>query len=371
MKTKALSLLVAATFGWTAGCRAESLGCLIEPDRVADVGSQAVGVLAKISVERGDVVSAGQVVARLTAQVERASLQVAQAKSTADAEYKQAVAASVLAQRKLERTRDLLKKDFVSDQALDQAEAESQVADQRVAQSREAQRVAVREFHLSSAQLGQREVRSPFEGIVLERYRTEGERVEREPLIRVARIDPLWVEAIVPEAQYGSIQAGQAALVKTDLPNFAGLHATVTLVDRVIDPASNTFRVRMVLPNPDRRIPAGLRCRVEFTVVKPLNKPAMSVKPAASMAPAALAIPPTEGSALAALKAQLSDLARRLPGSRAFEKQPAAVDRGAVKSYLLMKQTRLSMTKRMSIPHEVPAPELAVGTAGPRIFSMR
>ncbi|MES2089531.1 MAG: efflux RND transporter periplasmic adaptor subunit [Pseudomonadota bacterium] len=362
MKTKAMSLLMVVTLGCAHNSHAESLGCLIEPDRVADVGSQAVGVLEQIKVERGDVVIAGQVLARLSAQVERASLNVAQTKSTADAEYKQAVAASVLAQRKLERTRDLLKKDFVSDQALDQAEAEAQVAEQRVAQARESQRVAVREFHLSSAQLEQRDVRSPFAGIVMERYRTEGERVEREPLVRVARVDPLRVEAIVPAAQFGSIQAGQMALVKTDLPNFAGLNAQVTLVDRVIDPASNTFRVRMMLPNPERRIPAGLRCRVEFT----------SIKPAAATLPSVKVTPPTKSTvAISELKTQMSLLAQSLPGARVFEKLQPAKDRVAVKSYLLLRQARLNMTKRLTMLSVTPAPQVVVAMAEPRIVSMR
>lgn len=255
--------------GALCSARADVMGCLVEPDRVADVGTQSVGVLESLMVERGDKVVAGQVMARLTAQVERASVSVAEARSQVDAELGQALAAYGLAERKLERTRDLLKKDFVSDQALDQAEAEARVAEKRVAQARESLRVAQREYRLSAAQLGQRDVRSPFEGIVVERYRTEGERIEREPVVRVARIDPLRVEAIVPAAQFGSIAAGQQATIKTDVPGFGAMAARVTLVDRVIDPASNSFRVRLTLPNPDHRIPSGLRCRVDFTAAVP------------------------------------------------------------------------------------------------------
>lgn len=247
-----------------AALRAEVMGCLIEPDRVADVGSQSVGVIERLMVERGDTVVSGQLVARLAAQVERASLSVAEARSQADAEVKQAEAAYLLTGRKLERTKDLLKRDFVSDQALDQAEAEARMAEHRVGQAREAQRVAMREMRLSNAQLGQRDVRSPFEGVVIERYRTEGERIEREPLVRVARLDPLRVEAIVPASQFGAITVGQSAKVRTDLPNFAVLQAKVVLVDKVIDPGSNSFRIRLSLPNPDHRIPSGLRCKLDL-----------------------------------------------------------------------------------------------------------
>lgn len=249
-----------------SAAHADVLGCLIEPDRVADVGSQGVGVLERVLVERGDLISAGQVLARLSTQVERASMSVAEARSQAEAEVRQAVAAHELAVRKLERTKGLLQQNFVSDQAVDQADAEARVAEHRVSQARESQRVALREYRLSSAQLGQREIRSPFDGMVVERYRTEGERVEREPVVRVAKIDPLRVEAIVPASQFGSIVVGQSATVRTDLPAFATLRAHVVLVDRVIDPGSNSFRVRLSLPNPDMRIPSGLRCKLDLKV---------------------------------------------------------------------------------------------------------
>jgi RND family efflux transporter MFP subunit len=261
---KALRLLTLSAVWWGASCHAESIACLIEPDRVADVGANVMGVLEKVTVERGDMVMAGQLLARLSAQVERASVNVAQARSVADAEYKQAVAANVLAQRKLTRAQDLLKQDYVSGQALDQAEAEARVAEQRVAQARESQGVSKKEFQLSAAQLSQREVRSPFDGIVLERYRTEGERIEREPVVRVARVDPLRVETIVPSSLFGTIHAGQLVIVKTDLLLFPAFSARVVLVDQVIDPASNSFRVRLTVPNPNNRIPAGLRCKVNF-----------------------------------------------------------------------------------------------------------
>jgi RND family efflux transporter MFP subunit len=266
---------------------AEVMGCLIEPDRVADVGSQSVGVIERLLVERGDTVAAGQLVARLAAQVERASLSVAEARSQADAEVKQSEAAYLLAARKLERTKDLVKRDFVSDQALDQAEAEARMAEHRVNQARETQRVAMREFRLSNAQLGQRDVRSPFEGVVIERYRTEGERIEREPLVRVARLDPLRVEAIVPASQFGAISVGQMAKVRTDLPNFSVLQAKVVLVDKVIDPGSNSFRIRLSLPNPDHRIPSGLRCKLDLGGVdaKAAPEPARSGAPAPAPAP--------------------------------------------------------------------------------------
>ena len=203
--------------------QANPLGCLIEPDRVADVGSASVGVIESIQVERGDFVTAGQVIARLSAGVERASVAVAESRARADAELKAAEAAADLAKAKLNRARDLLKSEFISPQALEQAQAESRMADERARQTRDARDVAQREFQLSAAQLGQRIIRAPFEGIVVERYRTQGERIEREPVVRIARIHPLRVEAIAPADRFGSIQSGQVGQVKPQLPQFSGL----------------------------------------------------------------------------------------------------------------------------------------------------
>jgi RND family efflux transporter MFP subunit len=270
-----------AGFMLLAPVRAEPLGCLIEPDRVAEVGTQSIGVIARLKVERGDEVHEGQLLARLSAQVEKASVAVAEARAAADAELKAALAANDLAQSKLTRARDLLKQDFVSTLAVEQADSEARVAAQRVVQAREARQVAERELNLSAAQLGQRDIRSPFDGIVVERYRTEGERVEREAIVRVAKIDPLRVEVLVPAAQFGKISVGQVAAVKPDLQQIGALQATVSLVDRVIDPASNSFRVRLSVPNPRNAVPSGLRCKVDFAGAKPGAAAQATPQPAA------------------------------------------------------------------------------------------
>ncbi len=229
-----MNMLMAATLACCGVAQANSVGRLIEPDRVADIGTQAAGVFARLSLKPGDTVAAGQVFAYLTNPVERASVSLAESKAKADAEVQQPQAAYERAQPKFERSRDLLKRDFVSDPSMGQSEAEARVAHQRVAQATQAQRVA------------QREVRSPFVGSVVERYRREGARVEREPVVRVARMDPLRVKAIVPGNQFGAISAGQLATVKTEQPDHASLQSTV--------------RVRLTLASPGHKIPAGLRC---------------------------------------------------------------------------------------------------------------
>ena len=75
------------------------LGCLIEPDRVAEVGSQVVGLVERLNVERGDAVAAGQPLLTLRADVERANASAAGTRSRVDADVLAAKAGFELAQQ--------------------------------------------------------------------------------------------------------------------------------------------------------------------------------------------------------------------------------------------------------------------------------
>ena len=242
------------------------MGCLIEPDRTAEVGSQVVGLVERLSVERGDVVTAGQPLLTLRADVERANAGAAVMRARIDADVLAAKASLTLAEQKVVRAEALVAQNFVSDQAAEQARGEAEVARQKLNQVRGQQRIWVEERRVAEAQLALRTVRSPFAGVVVERYVNPGERVEDRPLMRVAVINPLRVELMVPTAQYGTLSPGDRVTIRPELPGVDSVVATVSHVDRVLDAASNTFRVRLSLPNPNNRLPAGLRCKAELPV---------------------------------------------------------------------------------------------------------
>ena len=100
----------------------------------------------------------------------------------------------------------------------------------------------------------------------MERYVSPGEYVNNQPLLRVAQIDPLLVEVIVPAQIFGKISPGMLATFVPELPEYGEHTATVTIVDRVIDAASSTFGVRLELPNAEQQLPSGLRCMVRFEI---------------------------------------------------------------------------------------------------------
>jgi RND family efflux transporter MFP subunit len=264
-KGKRLKIALTVAFSLAAGTlQAAPLRCVIEPDRAAEVGSPVIGVVESINVERGDFVRQGQILAKLHANVERASVGAAETRAQADADVRSAKANYEFLRQKQTRAEELVQKNFISQQALDQVRAETSVAEQKFMQAQEQQRVARQELQLALAQLRQRFIRAPFDGIVAERYVMIGERVEEKPMFRIAKVNPLRVEVIVPAAQFGTVDQNMTARVTPDLPNAAVLQARIVLIDKLIDPASNTFRVRAELANADNVLPSGLRCRAEL-----------------------------------------------------------------------------------------------------------
>jgi RND family efflux transporter MFP subunit len=245
---------------------AQPLDCMIQPSQVVQVGSPVSGIVESVAAERGDLVRRGQVLVQLQAQVERAAFAMARERAEQTGEMAAAGGARELAQRELARAQELYGEQFVSRTYVDKAQAEATVAGGRTEQASERRRVAERELALAAAQLSQRTIRSPIDGVVVDRFLAPGEFVEQKPLLRIASIDPLRVDVLVPAAAFGRVAVGARATVVPELFSGSRHVAVVKTVDRVIDAASNTFRVRLELPNPKNELPAGLRCKVDLGV---------------------------------------------------------------------------------------------------------
>jgi multidrug efflux pump subunit AcrA (membrane-fusion protein) len=104
--------------------------------------------------------------------------------------------------------------------------------------------------------------------------------------VRLATIDPLRVELVVPAQLFGSIRTGAWLKVLPELPNVSPRPAKVVLVDPMIDGPSNTFRARLELPNAKYEVPAGLRCKVDLgldsgasTAEQTIGKPVPELRP--------------------------------------------------------------------------------------------
>ena len=100
--------------------------------------------------------------------------------------------------------------------------------------------------------------------MVVERFLSPGERVDEEPILKLAQLDPLRVEVFAPVEVLGDIAVGQQAEVTLQAPLRETFTARVTVVDPIVDAASGTFGVRLELPNRRNLLPAGLKCQVRF-----------------------------------------------------------------------------------------------------------
>jgi RND family efflux transporter MFP subunit len=243
----------------------DSTTCLIKPRQLVQVGSPVAGLLNEELVDRGDQVGRGQIIARMESSIERADLALDRLKAANDTAIRAETADLQMAQRMVERKRFLVQRQEVNENALDELQTKAEVGALRVQQAQMDQRVAALTAERTERLLDLKQIRSPLDGVVIERKMSVGEYVyEQTPIMTIAQIDPLSVELIVPAARYGQIHVGGAARVSPDAPIGGDYPATVEVIDPVIDASSGTFGVRLKLANPDHAIPAGLRCAVQL-----------------------------------------------------------------------------------------------------------
>jgi RND family efflux transporter MFP subunit len=264
--------------------QAAEFDCLMEPRRVVTISGSIEALITNVKVDRGDFVRKGDVIVEFESGVERASAELAKFRSEMESEVEARRARQVYAQAKYNRSMELQKKSFISPQELEEVVAERRLADAELREAEDSRKLAQYEFKRANEVVRLRSLRSPVSGVVVDRYMHPGEisEVGAKPILKLAEISTLHVEAILPVSAYGQIAQGDIATVRPEPPLGGRYQAKIVVVDRVLDSASGTFGVRLELPNEDRKLPAGARCVVEFTKVKPVpsRSPVTSGRPA-------------------------------------------------------------------------------------------
>lgn len=253
--------------------RAADVDCVIEPRRVIELRAPLEGLIERINVDRGDTVKRNQELVVLDTAVDRASAAIARQRAVMEGAVRSGETRVEFSKSKLDRVKDLEKQKYVSPQARDEAATEQQLAQAQLLDAQDNRKLAELELVRQQEIIRLKTIRSPFDGVVVERLLHPGEFAEagvgRKPILKLAEIDVLHVEVLLPVEAYGEVKPGMEIEVLPEIPAGARYTARVSVVDRIVDAASGTFGVRLELNNPQRRMPAGIRCKAVFRDLKP------------------------------------------------------------------------------------------------------
>lgn len=235
-----------------------SAEAVIEAVRQSTVSAQIAGRIVELRFDVGDAVKKGEVIARID---ERA---VSQAEAASVAQVAEARAALANTRAQYERSKQLLAQKFISQAALDQAEAAYKSAQARVSALLAGAGQAATERSFAT-------IVAPYSGVVSARHVELGEMASPgKPLFTGFDPSTLRVVANVPQAEVAAIQAGAKARV--EVPSTGRwIDVKSIVVVPSADPRTHTSRIRLELPADVRGVYPGVYARAHFVVGRALK----------------------------------------------------------------------------------------------------
>ncbi|KAA2283678.1 efflux RND transporter periplasmic adaptor subunit [Arenimonas fontis] len=239
-----------------------------------DVGSQVSGQVKSVEVDFNQRVQAGQVIARIDPATFEARLNQARADlASARAALEEAIANRRNAEADYVRKRELAERRLIAGSELDLALAARDQARARVGSAEAA--VLQRQAAVANAELDLRhtELRSPVDGVVLNRAVEPGQTVaasfQTPVLFQIAEdLSQMLIELSVDESDVGQLRAGQPVRFTVDAfpgREFAGqvkqVRLSATNTQNVI-----TYPVIVAVDNPDGSLLPGMTANAEIEV---------------------------------------------------------------------------------------------------------
>ena len=240
----------------------------------ASISSKIAGRLARLTVEEGDRVRRGDIIAWLDDAEYAAAVRQAESNVlNAEAAGIEAEARLVQARRDLERARTLFADSLVSAQNVQDAET---AVDAAAAQARAAAariQAAQAALGVARANLENTRIRAPFDGTVLRKDAEVGEVVApsvagtgltRGAVVTMADLTTLEVEVDVNEAYIGEIRQDHPASIVLDAYPGASYAAHVRQILPTADRQKATVLVRVAFDSSDARVLPEMGGRVAF-----------------------------------------------------------------------------------------------------------
>lgn len=221
------------------------------PSRVAAVGAEQAGAIVEMPKSEGQSVAEGDVLFLLSSGIQSLEVERLEAlvksklavdKARLKAEYRKRVADRFkgLANQEISSGKDFEERQF--DSAMAKAEYDLAVFEHSQ------QTLKLKQARL---RLEQRTIRSPVSGRVTAWHKQPGEPVDKfEPVIELARFDPLWIEFDCPILDQRFFRLEELVTVAPASDPENGRPATVVFTSMKARPSSHAFRVRLSTPNP-------------------------------------------------------------------------------------------------------------------------
>jgi RND family efflux transporter MFP subunit len=240
-----------------AGVAEMSLDAVVEAVRQATLATQVAGTIVGLGVKAGDRVRAGQELVRIDASA--AQQQVVG--STAQLEAAQA--SLNVAGKDLERQKQLFQKQYISQGALDRAQAQWEAARAQV-QAQQAQ------TRVAQTQTGFFSVRAPFNGVVSDVAVTLGDMaMPGRPLVTLHDPSALRLSAAVPQSMLEGVRH-QLTAVRYEIAGHSPKPVTAATAQLLpsVDPITHTAQLRLALPAGIEGLVPGMFARVWVPAAK-------------------------------------------------------------------------------------------------------
>lgn len=227
---------------------------VVAPDvsRTVSVFSLANGFAVKVPVQLGDKVHKGQVLAVVN------SPDLAKAISS----YQTAKAQETLTQKELNREQGLYKHGAAPRKALESARYSERHAEIEVDNAQHQIELLGGNVKSPSPLVN---VRAPFGGTIIKQKISRGEAVENSYLFKVADLSRVWVLCSIYENDLPRVQVGDFASVKIAAYPKLKLSGRISNISGVLNPATRTAKVRVVLNNPHGLLKPGMFATAQFT----------------------------------------------------------------------------------------------------------
>lgn len=225
----------------------------LNADKSVQIVPRVGGIVEKVSVNAGDKVIKGQVLASVSSQM------IADIRSDLLAAQKRAG----LARTTYEREKQLWEEKVSAQQDFLQAQHDLQEAEINL--SRVQQKLGALGAGTTGAGQTRYDIRSPIDGVVTLKKVSQGQVVsEIDSLFEVSDLSTVWAEVTIYAKDINTVKSGQQVTVKSTAFD-ARTNGTVSYVGSLVGAETRTAMARVVLSNPDKTWLPGLPVNIEIT----------------------------------------------------------------------------------------------------------